>query len=179
MRASRRVNKSQTKVLAGSSIWLSNQPRGLLIRSFQLTYLRGDCKAWRPATSLQQTRSTFGNKEMCHVEILHCSRVGLADCDPDAHPDCKRSPRVTGEFFVRRQRLLTNSRANEHFCSRLNSQDARLAFARRPPATTDCGRHKMRNRSRLDCGGSVLRLSWHGDSATPAVGIRGLQRFRR
>src|SRR5262249_25158817 len=95
--------QKQTKVLARSSIWLSNQSRDLLIRSFQLTYLPGDCKAWRPAASLQQTRSTFGNKEMCHVEILHCSRVGLADCDPDAHPDCKRSPLFAGEFSVRRQ----------------------------------------------------------------------------
>ena len=130
------VNKSETKVSAAASIWLSNQTRDILIRSLQMTYFHDPCKAWRSATPLRQTRSRFGNKEMCHAEIHRCSRVGLADCDTDAHPDCKRSPRVTGELLVRRQRLLTNSRANEHFCSRLNSQDGWLALARRPPATT-------------------------------------------
>src|SRR5262249_55811050 len=54
-------------------------------------------------------RTTFRNKEMCHEEIHGRSRADLADRDPVAHRDCKRSPRVPVEFFVREQRLLTIS----------------------------------------------------------------------
>jgi hypothetical protein len=141
-----RVNKSQTKVSAGSSIWSSNQSRGILIRSFQMTYLHADCKAWRPAMPLQQTRTTFGNKEMRHAEIHRCPRVDLADRHPGAHPDCKCSPCVPCELRVRGQRLLTASRASERFCSRLNSQDGRLALARRPSCDyTIAGPWKCRN----------------------------------
>jgi hypothetical protein len=33
-------------------------------------------------------------------------RLDLADCDPDAHPDRKRSPGVPVELIIRQQRLL-------------------------------------------------------------------------
>jgi hypothetical protein len=71
----------------------------------------------------------FSTKEMCHEEIHRCSRVDLTDRDPDAHPDCKRSPYVTGELLVRKQRLLTTSPASERFCLRLDR-----TCIRKPPA---------------------------------------------
>jgi hypothetical protein len=75
------------------------------------------------------------NKEMCHEEIHRCSRVDLTYCDPDAHPDCKRSPRVAVELLIREQRLLTTSRARERLCLRLKLHGGRLALARRLPPT--------------------------------------------
>jgi hypothetical protein len=48
----------------------------------------------------------FPSKEMCHEELHYRSRIDLADCGPDAHPDCKRSPRVPVELRIREQRLL-------------------------------------------------------------------------
>src|SRR6476619_4994757 len=83
----------------------------------------------------QKTR--FRNEEMSHEEIHRRARVDLADCDPDAHPDCKRSPRVPVELLVRRQRLLTNSGRSERLCSRLEaypSQGGRFALASGRPA---------------------------------------------
>jgi len=64
---------------------------------------------------------------MCHEEIHHCSRVDLADRDPVAHRDCKRSSRVPVEPRVREQRLLTISGASERFCSRLKNLGIRRA----------------------------------------------------
>jgi len=52
-------------------------------------------------------RTTFRNKEMCHEEIHRRVRADLADRDPVAHRDCRRSPRVSVELLVREQRLLT------------------------------------------------------------------------
>src|SRR6516164_2134337 len=49
------------------------------------------------------------SKEMCHEEIHRRARADLADRDPVAHRDCKRSPRVAVEPGVREQRLLTMS----------------------------------------------------------------------
>src|SRR5215831_14571917 len=75
-------------------------------------------------------RTMFRRKEMCHEEIHHCSRVDLADRDPVAHRDCKRSPRLAVEPGVREQRLLTISGASERFCPRLkiwHSLGGRLA----------------------------------------------------
>src|SRR5215467_13273137 len=66
-------------------------------------------------------RTTFRNKEMCHEEIHRRSRTDLADHDPVAHRDCKRSPRVPVELLVWEQRLLTISWASERFCSRLTA----------------------------------------------------------
>src|SRR6516164_7966194 len=69
------------------------------------------------------------SKEMCHEEIHRRPRADLADRDPVAHRDCKRSPRVAVEPGVREQRLLTMSgRAFP-----LAVQD--LAFAWRPART--------------------------------------------
>ena len=79
----------------------------------------------------------FPNKEMCHEKIHRRSRVDLADCDPDAHPDCKRSPRIPIELLIREQRLLRTSRASECFCLRLNSQSGGLAFASGLPRRTN------------------------------------------
>ena len=145
--AYRRVNKSQTKVLAGYRFGYRMNPEGYLADHFQRPI--SAMTARHPATRravVAGNRTTFPSKEMCHAKIHRCSRIDLADCDPDAHPDCKRSARVTGELLVRKQRLLTTSRANERFCSRLNSQDGRLALARRPPATTRLrGGAKMRD----------------------------------
>src|SRR5262249_34575459 len=78
----------------------------------------------------------FSNMEMSHEDIYRCSRVDFADRRRVAHTDRERSPCVPVEFRIRQQRLLTASRARERFCSRLNSQDGRLALARRPPVTT-------------------------------------------
>ena len=81
--------------------------------------------------------TTFRSKEMCHEEIHRRSRADLADRDPVAHRDCKRSPRVPVEFLVREQRLLTISGASERFCSRFKTrhlQGGRLALASRPPS---------------------------------------------
>src|SRR5919106_6977792 len=55
------------------------------------------------------------HKEMCHEEIHRCSRADLADCDPDAHPDCKPSSRVAVELLIWEQRVLRISRASERF----------------------------------------------------------------
>src|SRR5262249_43751147 len=77
------------------------------------------------------------NEEMCHEEIHRRSRADLADRDPVAHRDCKRSPRVAVEPGVRKQRLLTISGASERFCPRLeiwHSLGGRLAPTSRPPA---------------------------------------------
>jgi len=74
---------------------------------------------------------------MCHEEIHRRPRADLADRDPVAHRDCKRSPGVAVEPGVRKQRLLTISAANERFCSRLktwHSLGGQLAPASRPPA---------------------------------------------
>src|SRR6516165_2295229 len=70
-------------------------------------------------------RTTFRNKEMCHEEIHRRARADLADRDPVAHRDCKRSPGVPVELLVREQRLLTISWANERFCSRLTTWHSR------------------------------------------------------
>jgi hypothetical protein len=77
------------------------------------------------------------SKDMCHEDIHRRPRADLADRDPVAHRDCKRSPRVPVEPGVREQRLLTISGARERFCSRLttwNSQGGRLELASRPPS---------------------------------------------
>jgi hypothetical protein len=42
-------------------------------------------------------------------------RLDLADCDPDAHPDCKRSPGVPVELLIRQQRLLMILARGERF----------------------------------------------------------------
>src|SRR5262245_61681828 len=70
-------------------------------------------------------RTTFRSKEMCHEEIHRRSRADLADRDPVAHRDCKRSPRVAVELLIRKQRLLTISGASERFCSRLTTWHSR------------------------------------------------------
>jgi hypothetical protein len=77
----------------------------------------------------------FPSKEMCHEELHYRSRIDLADCGSDAHPDCKRSPRVPVELRIREQRLLRTSRASGCFCLRLNSQGG-LAFASALPRRT-------------------------------------------
>ena len=82
------------------------------------------------------SRTTL-NKEMCHEEIHRRSRADLADRDPVAHRDCKRSSGVAVEPGVRKQRLLTIPGASERFCSRLeiwHLPGGRLAPASRPPA---------------------------------------------
>jgi hypothetical protein len=69
---------------------------------------------------------------MCHEEIHRRARLDLADRDPDARPDCKRSPRVPVELFIRQQRLLTISGAERAFrlaARDLPSQSGRLALA--------------------------------------------------
>jgi len=43
---------------------------------------------------------------------------------------------------IREQQLLRTSRASERFCSRFNSQDGRLALARRPPATAQSNQRR-------------------------------------
>jgi hypothetical protein len=45
-------------------------------------------------------------KEMCHEDPYRCSRLGRADCHPDVHPACERSPGVPGELLIRLERLL-------------------------------------------------------------------------
>src|SRR6516164_11855930 len=78
-------------------------------------------------------RTTLNKKEMCHEEIHRRSRADLADRDPVAHRDCKRSPRVPVEPGVREQRLLTISGGSERFCPRLkiwHSFGGRLHAAR-------------------------------------------------
>src|ERR1700730_11664639 len=62
-------------------------------------------------------RTTFRSKEMCHEEIHRRSRADLADRDPVAHRECKRSPRFPVELLIREQWLLTISRASERLCS--------------------------------------------------------------
>jgi hypothetical protein len=128
-------------------------------------------------------RTTFSTKEMCHEEIHRRSRVDLADCDPDAHPDCKRSPHVAGELLVRKQRLLTTSPASERFCLRLDRtciRKPRLAFARRPPGAiieslrewTRSMRRMTRTRSYsheasfCNCVSSGLRRRIHAELCT-------------
>jgi hypothetical protein len=44
----------------------------------------------------------FNNMEMSHEDIYCRSRVDFADRRRGAHTDCKRSPRVPGEFRIRR-----------------------------------------------------------------------------
>jgi hypothetical protein len=61
---------------------------------------------------LQETAQRY-KEEMCHEEIHRRPRLDLADCDPDAHPDCKRSPRVPVELLIRQQRLLMISALGE------------------------------------------------------------------
>src|SRR6516164_4051783 len=94
------------------------------------------------------------SKEMCHEEIHRRARADLADRDPVAHRDCKRSPRVAVEPGVREQRLLTMSgRAFP-----LAVQD--LAFAWRPARTRRPPARRTINRA----DAAVLL------AATPAVG---------
>src|SRR5262245_47447792 len=70
---------------------------------------------------------------MCHEEIHRRPRLDLADCDPDAHPDCKRSPSVPVELLIRQQLLLTISRLGERFCSRPESCSHKAAALHSPP----------------------------------------------
>src|SRR5215831_9953991 len=79
------------------------------------------------------------NKEMCHEEIHRRPRADLADRDPIAHRDCKRSPRVPVEPGVREQRLLTMSgqasvSARGSRSGIWHSLGGRLAPVSRPPA---------------------------------------------
>src|SRR5262249_1818779 len=75
-------------------------------------------------------------KEMCHEEIHHHDRVDLAAHHP-GHRDCERGPCVAVELRIRRQRLLTSSRASEHSSRRLSMlRTAAVWHSRdgRPPA---------------------------------------------
>ena len=111
------ATKGQTKVLAAHrfgypidpEIYLSGHPQRPISA---MTARHGD-----PCCCRKQ--DNVASKEMCHEEIHRRSRVDLADRDPVAHRDCKRSPRVPVEFLVREQRLLTISGASERFCPRL------------------------------------------------------------
>src|SRR5215471_16726593 len=87
------------------------------------------------------------NEEMCHEEIHRRSRADLADRDPVAHRDCKRSPRVPVEPGVRKQRLLTMS--GPASVSARGSRPGirlggRLAPASRPPARRKINRAEAR-----------------------------------
>ena len=77
-------------------------------------------------------RTTFRNKEMCREEIRRRSCADLADRDPVAHHDCKRSPRVPVELLVREQRLLTIQGKRAFLFA---AQD--LAFAGQPACTRE------------------------------------------
>src|SRR5262245_3571309 len=79
-------------------------------------------------------RTKFRNQEMCHEEVYRCSRLDLADRHPDAHLDCKRSPRVAVDLLVRKQRLLTPSRADVLLAAQRTGRPARPR--ERPPAMT-------------------------------------------
>src|SRR5262245_18126533 len=84
------------------------------------------------------------NEEMCHEEIHRRSRADLADRDPVAHGDCKRSPRVAVEPGVRKQRLLTM-----FGCKRTFLPAARdLAFAWRSACTRESAALPTQNLSR-------------------------------
>src|SRR5262249_53041450 len=75
---------------------------------------------------------------MCHEEIHRRSRADLADRDPVAHRDCKRSPRVAVELLIRKQRLLTISGGKQALLFAAYDlafeRDGRLALASRPPS---------------------------------------------
>src|SRR5262249_8150962 len=108
-------------------------------------------------------RTTFRNKEMCHEEVHRRSRADLADRDPVAHRDCKRSPRVPVEPPVRQQRLLTISGVSERSRSRLktwHSLGGRLAPASRPPLRRKINRADaaILLAGRLLLGSSMARL---------------------
>src|SRR6266446_10447789 len=95
---------------------------------------------------------------MCHEEIHRRPRADLADRDPVAHRDCKRSPRVPVEPRLRQQRLLTISGPSERFRSRLrtwHSQGGRLALASRPPSRRQIN---LANEACLLLGSSMARL---------------------
>ncbi len=117
MRIPTSPTRGQTKVLAAHrfgypidpEIYLSGHPQRPISA---MTARHGD-----PCCCRKQ--DNVASKEMCHEEIHRRSRVDLADRDPVAHRDCKRSPRVPVELRVRRQRLLTISGASERFCPRL------------------------------------------------------------
>jgi hypothetical protein len=119
------ATKGETKVLAAHrfgypidpEIYLSGHSQRPI---FAMTARHGDAMTARhgdPCCCRKQ--DNVASKEMCHEDIHRRSRVDLADRDPVAHRDCKRSPRVPVEFLVREQRLLTISGASERFCPRL------------------------------------------------------------
>jgi len=127
------ATKGQTKVLAAHRFGYPIDPEIYLSGHSQrpisaLTARHGD-----PCCCRKQ--DNVASKEMCHEGIHRRSRVDLADRDPVAHRDCKRSPRVPLEPGVREQRLLTISGASERFYPRLkiwHSLGGRLAPASRP-----------------------------------------------
>jgi hypothetical protein len=51
------------------------------------------------------------NMETYHEGSYRCSRVGHADCCPDAPSE--RGPNVPGEFLIRVERLLTDDKPDE------------------------------------------------------------------
>src|SRR6476620_9726057 len=78
------------------------------------------------ALSLQETQHNHFIKEMCHEEIPHRDRVDLAAYHPGSR-ECQRGPGFAVEPGIRRQRLLTSSRANEHLCSQARDDASQAA----------------------------------------------------
>src|SRR6516165_8342312 len=91
------------------------------------------------------------HKEMCHEEIHRRPRADLADRDPVAHRDCKRSPRVPVEPGVREQRLLTMSGQ-----ASVSAPAQDLAFAWRSARTGESAARTARDQSRR-CGDFARR----------------------
>src|SRR5215831_5423366 len=130
--------------MSRSPIWLSNQSANILIRSLQRPISMMTARHGRSPCCCCSKPDNVPKEEMCHEEIHHCSRVDLADRDPVAHRDCKRSSRVPVEPRVREQRLLTISGASERFCSRLKT----WAFAGRLACTRESATLSQRDQSR-------------------------------
>jgi hypothetical protein len=55
---------------------------------------------------MHRSRTMVQNMETYHEGAYRCSRVGHADCCPDAPSE--RGPNVPGEFLIRVERLLTD-----------------------------------------------------------------------
>src|SRR5262249_45699694 len=82
-------------------------------------------------------------KEMCHEEIPHRDRVDLAAYHPGSR-ECQRGPCFAVEPRIRRQRLLTSSRANEHLCSQAQLSQAAVWHTRAGCPPMERGRQWVR-----------------------------------
>jgi hypothetical protein len=58
-----------------------------------------------------QTKDDCPNMETCHEDANRCSRVGHADCCPDAPRE--RGPNVPRELVIRVERLLSDDKPDQ------------------------------------------------------------------